>query len=61
MALEMQRLCSKLRAPDGSPVVMRIGLHCGPVVGGIVGGNSACGSRAGDGPAIHAYLPRARV
>ena len=39
MALEMQKLCATLRAPDGSPVVMRIGLHCGPVVGGIVGGN----------------------
>ena len=52
MALEMQRLCSKLHAPDGSPVVMRVGLHCGPVVGGIVGGNSACRSLsdAGRGP-----------
>ena len=39
MALEMQKLCATLRAPDGSPVLMRIGLHCGPVVGGIVGGN----------------------
>ena len=39
MAVEMQKLCATLRAPDGSPVVMRIGLHCGPVVGGIVGGN----------------------
>ena len=39
MALEMQRLCATLTAPDGSPVVMRIGLHCGPVIGGIVGGN----------------------
>ena len=38
-ALEMQRVCEKATAPDGSPVVMRIGLHCGPVVGGIVGGN----------------------
>ena len=41
LALAMQRLCATLRAPDGSPVVMRVGLHCGPVVGGIVGGNSA--------------------
>ena len=39
LALEMQQLCATLKAPDGSPVVMRIGLHCGPVVGGIVGGN----------------------
>jgi len=38
-ALEMQRACRDTFAPDGSPVVMRIGLHCGPVVGGIVGGN----------------------
>ena len=36
-AQEIQRACSKAIAPDGSPVVMRIGLHCGPVVGGIVG------------------------
>ena len=35
----MQELCATLCAPDGSPVVMRVGLHCGPVVGGIVGGN----------------------
>ena len=39
MAVEMQRLCSTLTAPDGSPVVMRIGLHCGPVVGGVVDGS----------------------
>ena len=38
-ALEMQHACAKMKAPDGSPVVMRIGLHAGPVVGGIVGGN----------------------
>ena len=38
-ALEMQRACSEATAPDGSPVVMRVGLHCGPVVGGVVGGN----------------------
>ena len=41
LAVEMQRLCKTLTAPDGTPVVMRIGLHCGPVVGGVVGGNSA--------------------
>ena len=41
LALEMQKLCATLTAPDGAQVVMRIGLHCGPVVGGIVGGNSA--------------------
>ena len=37
----MQRICAGLTAPDGSPVVMRIGLHCGPLVAGVVGGNSA--------------------
>ena len=35
----MQKLCATLRAPDDSPVVMRIGLHCGPVIAGVVGGN----------------------
>ena len=35
----MQRLCSTLTAPDGSPVVMRIGLHCGPLIAGVIGGN----------------------
>ena len=39
LALEMQKLCATLTAPDGSPVVMRIGLHLGPLVGGVVGGS----------------------
>ena len=39
LALDMQELCATLKAPDGSPVVMRVGLHCGPLVGGVVGGN----------------------
>ena len=39
MALEMQELCMTLTAPDGSPVVMRVGLHFGPLVAGVVGGN----------------------
>ena len=39
MALEMQKMCMTLTAPDGSPVVMRIGLHFGPLVAGVVGGN----------------------
>ena len=39
MALEMQKMCMSLTAPDGSPVVMRIGLHFGPLVAGVVGGN----------------------
>ena len=37
MAIEMQQFCASQLAPDGSQVVMRIGLHCGPVVGGIIG------------------------
>ena len=37
-ALEMQRACAEEKTPDGFPVVMRVGMHCGPVVGGIVGG-----------------------
>ena len=39
LALEMQKLCATLKAPDGSQVVMRVGLHCGPLVGGVVGGS----------------------
>jgi len=39
LALEMQTHCATLAAPDGSSVVMRIGLHCGPLVGGVVGGS----------------------
>ena len=39
LAVEMQKLCATLTAPDGSPVVMRIGLHLGPLVGGVVGGS----------------------
>ena len=39
LALEMQKLCATLQAPDGTQVVMRIGLHCGPLVGGVVGGS----------------------
>ena len=38
MANEMQRHCASIRMPDGEAVVMRIGLHCGPLVGGVVGG-----------------------
>ena len=39
MALEMQKMCMTMMAPDGSPVVMRVGLHFGPLVAGVVGGN----------------------
>ena len=38
-AVAMHGVCAQATAPDGSAVVMRIGLHAGPVVGGIVGGN----------------------
>ena len=39
LALEMQKLCTTLQAPDGTHVVMRVGLHCGPLVGGLAGGS----------------------
>ena len=37
MALDMQSLCESYTAPDGSTLKMRIGIHAGPVVAGIVG------------------------
>ena len=36
-ALLMQRACSAQAAPDGSRLVMRVGLHVGPAVAGVVG------------------------
>ena len=61
LALEMQKLSATLKAPDGSPVVMRIGLHCGPVVGGIVGGNSAFPLMLWPSDPQTGASPRARV
>ena len=39
MANKMQLLCAQIRAPDDTAILMRIGLHCGPLVGGVVGGH----------------------
>ncbi|MFT3661078.1 MAG: adenylate/guanylate cyclase domain-containing protein [Gordonia sp. (in: high G+C Gram-positive bacteria)] len=36
-ALEMHRVCERVPGPDGTPLPMRIGLACGPVVAGVVG------------------------
>ena len=37
MALDMHSLCESYTAPDGSTLRMRIGIHAGPIVAGIVG------------------------
>ncbi len=37
MALEMQRELAARTAPNGEPLYMRIGLHTGPVVAGVIG------------------------
>jgi class 3 adenylate cyclase len=37
MALAMQRELESRFCPNGDPVRMRIGLHCGPVVAGVIG------------------------
>ena len=36
-ALEMFEACSRVRTPAGEPVKMRVGIHSGPLVAGIVG------------------------
>jgi len=36
-ALELQRIATGLRWPDGSVIQLRFGLHVGPVVAGVVG------------------------
>lgn len=36
-SLEMQRVVEEIRYPDGSPVRMRIGIHTGPVIAGVIG------------------------
>jgi len=37
MALEMQRQIATRATPDGRPLQMRIGIHTGPVVAGVIG------------------------
>lgn len=37
MALEAQRIVSKLRTPDGSPIEVRIGLASGEAIAGVIG------------------------
>ena len=37
MALEMVAAIAELRTPDGSRLAMRIGIHSGPVVAGVIG------------------------
>jgi len=37
MALEIQRVLATRTTPDGRPLQMRIGLHTGPVVAGVIG------------------------
>jgi class 3 adenylate cyclase len=36
-ALEMQAEAAKVRAPDGTPLTLRIGMHTGPVTAGVIG------------------------
>jgi class 3 adenylate cyclase len=36
-ALEMQGEARKVRTPDGQPLIMRIGIHTGPVTAGVIG------------------------
>ncbi|MBI3173884.1 MAG: adenylate/guanylate cyclase domain-containing protein [Chloroflexi bacterium] len=37
MALEMRSALAEIRDPDGQPFDIRIGIHCGPLVAGVVG------------------------
>lgn len=36
-AIEMQAEAGRVRAPDGSPLALRIGMHTGPVTAGVIG------------------------
>lgn len=37
MALDMQREITHFRTPDNQPITLRIGIHTGPVVAGVIG------------------------
>jgi adenylate cyclase len=37
MALAMQERIGSFATPSGQPLQLRIGIHCGPVVGGVIG------------------------
>jgi adenylate cyclase len=37
MALDMVEAASEFAAPDGAPFAMRVGMHTGPVVAGVIG------------------------
>ncbi len=37
MALDMQRVAAEFKLPQGEPLAIRIGIHTGPVVAGVIG------------------------
>ena len=39
MACRMQALCAEFVCPDGSRLVQRVGLHCGPSIAAVTGGS----------------------
>ena len=41
MALDVQQLMTGYEAPDGAPLTVRVGLHYGETVGGVVVGIGA--------------------
>ena len=65
LAVEMQTVCRGFEAPDGSPLVMRVGLHVGPAIGGIVGTSllryHVFGSLCSDVTALEAACPPGAV